>query len=395
MYQTDRDAAVSSNPASASGPMPAGRQAPAGTDAMPVEDAVENCRHCLMCRHMCPVGHVTHRETLTPHGWGQLVASERRGLLAWDAPSIDALYSCADCGSCRSHCLTSQPLPDQLAAVRADLAAQGQAPAAVYEVAERLAAWGTPYAEVAPLPPKGRGEMALFVGDEARHLRPAALEAALDLLAAVDIRPVLMGRGRSSGFLASSLGLPRMAKDLALANVNELGEIGTHRLLVLSPGDYYAFNRIYPERLGLTLPAGIEVQELVPFLAGQVAQGALHLQPCEMDGVVAYIDPAHAVRLDARHEAPRQLLRALLGRPAGELFWRRERAHPGGHVALQFTHPALADRLTQARLHDAARTGAAAVVSEDPGGLHHLDAHAAAFGLQVHGLYELLASHLA
>ena len=34
----------------------------------PIE-AVHGCRYCWMCRHVCPVGHVTHRETHTPHAW--------------------------------------------------------------------------------------------------------------------------------------------------------------------------------------------------------------------------------------------------------------------------------------------------------------------------------------
>ena len=46
----------------------------------------DNCRYCLMCRHVCPVGHVTRLETLTPHGWGLLISSVHRGLLTWTDP---------------------------------------------------------------------------------------------------------------------------------------------------------------------------------------------------------------------------------------------------------------------------------------------------------------------
>ena len=50
-----------------------------------IEDVIlttENCRYCLMCRHVCPVGHVTRLETLTPHGWGLTIASIRRGIVS-------------------------------------------------------------------------------------------------------------------------------------------------------------------------------------------------------------------------------------------------------------------------------------------------------------------------
>src|SRR5690554_7563673 len=103
-----------------------------------VIDVTELCRHSLMCRHVCPVGNLTHMETLTPHGWAQLVALERRGLSSWTPETVDALYKCADCGNCRTHCAYSNPLPDGIAAARAEVAAEGLAPAVVDRKSTRL-----------------------------------------------------------------------------------------------------------------------------------------------------------------------------------------------------------------------------------------------------------------
>ena len=89
----------------------------------------ENCRYCLMCRHVCPVGHVTHLETLTPHGWGLTIESVKRGLLTWNAETINVLYSCADCGACRANCVTDQPLPDAIASARAEASSPARPPA--------------------------------------------------------------------------------------------------------------------------------------------------------------------------------------------------------------------------------------------------------------------------
>ena len=77
-----------------------------------------------------------------------------------------------------------------------------------------------------------------------------------------------------------------------------------------------------------------------------------------------------------------------------ELFWRRERAHPVGSTALQFTKPDIAEKLTISRLKDAQESGANILISEDPGTLKKLDELAAGFELRVKGLYELLAEHL-
>ncbi|HSN76620.1 MAG TPA: hypothetical protein VL334_16225, partial [Anaerolineae bacterium] len=108
----------------------------------------------------------------------------------------------------------------------------------------------------------------------------------------------------------------------------------------------------------------------------------------------AYVDPAHTVRAPEGMEAPRSLLAAVMPDPGIELFWRQERTHPAGSTSLKFANPQLADHLTYARLGDAVQAGARLLISEDPGTLHALAAHAARFGLQVQGLYELLAESL-
>lgn len=359
-----------------------------------VIEVTELCRHSLMCRHVCPVGNLTRMETLTPHGWAQLVALERRGLSAWDAESVDALYKCADCGNCRTHCVYSNPLPEGIAAARAEVVARGLAPAIVYELAEILEKWENPFVPRRPERAGGTGEVALFVGDETFHMREPSLRAAVSLLEAAGIEPVLVGRGRSSGFLATSLGLPSIGHDHALATLAELEATGARQLFVLSPGDHFTFTTVYPERLGLRVPESVEVLELTTFLASRLESGRLRLREGSPLGAVAYVDPTHSVRVPERAAAPRRLLEALTGAAPLELFWRGERAYPCGDLALQFTQPQLADALTQARLVDAVSVGADVVVTDGPSSLAHLERHAAAHEVRVRGLYELLAERL-
>src|SRR5687767_1341634 len=127
-----------------------------------VVDTTEYCRYCLMCRHVCPVGHVTKNETLTPHGWGLTVASVRRGQVEWNTETVDVMYQCADCGNCNAHCVTDQPLPDAIAAARAEIVAQGGAPEVVVQLDEALRKWDNPFEAQAPATPSGTGEIALF-----------------------------------------------------------------------------------------------------------------------------------------------------------------------------------------------------------------------------------------
>jgi Fe-S oxidoreductase len=264
----------------------------------------------------------------------------------------------------------------------------------VYQLEAAFKTWGNPYRNEKPQPRQGRGSAALFVGDEASYKSPAALKAALSLLKATGVEPALIGIGRNSGFMASSLGLAETAEALAQANLAELEASGARRLFVLSPGDLFTFRQLYDERLGIDMPAGVEIIEVTTYLADQFEGGALKLKKSIDTTPYAYVDPTHAVRVPGRHTGPRQLLKAVLQGPTCELFWRIERAHPVGNTALQFTKPDIAEKLTRARLEDARQSGAGLLVTDDPATCATLDAYAGEYGLRVKGLYELLAEHL-
>jgi Fe-S oxidoreductase len=355
-----------------------------------VIDTIENCRFCLMCRHVAPVGHVTGQEALTPHGVALLASSQRRGLIDWSAETVGVIYSEVDGGNSRVHCVNDLPFEESIAAVRAELVEQGWAPTAVIDIQQRLAKWQTPYAEQFPQPATGTGDIALFVGDEAAYLRGTTLPAVLKLLSAVGVEPLLVGNGRNNGLLAQTLGFPELAKTLIQATLDEVADSGAKTLLVLSAGDAFVFNQMLTERLGLERPSNLQIVEVTQYLA----ESNISFKPLEDDVPTAYVDPTHAVRVADRHESVRGLVTAVYPHPLRELFWRRERAHPVGSTHLQFSNPALAEQLTRARLQDAQNVGAKRVVCEDVGTLWELGRFADEYDLQIQGLYELLAAQL-
>jgi Fe-S oxidoreductase len=214
------------------------------------------------------------------------------------------------------------------------------------------------------------------------------------LLAALGVDPVLIGVGRNNGYMASSLGLPETAKSLAHATLDELKASGAKRLLTLSPGDYFTFNQLYEERLEIPCPEDVELIEVTAFLAQQLKAGKLKLETSKDETPYAYVDPTLAVRVPTRHEAPRKLVNWVQPTSRAELLWRKERAHPVGSTALQFTRPDIAEKLTHARLRDAQQAGVQTLITDDPGTLHKLSEKAEQHNLHVQGLYELLAEHL-
>lgn len=357
-------------------------------------EILENCRFCLMCRHVAPLAVVTDMETLTPHGIALIATSVQRGLIEWNSETVDVIYSEPDDGNCRAHCVFDQPHHEAVAAVRAELVEQNLAPRIVYEVQAALEKWGTPFAEVPAEAASGTGDVALFIGDEAKYLWPETVSAVQKLVTTAEGGPVIIGNGRSSGLLATSLGLRATAVNQAEAILAELKASGAKTLLVLSPGDYFSFNQAFSERLDIDFPADVELVEVTTWLAQQVKAGNINFNAAGHGDDVAYVDPTHAVRVPGREDAVRGLVTAVTGTTPRELFWRRDRAQPVGSTYLQFSQPELADKLTHARLKDAQNSGAKTIISEDPGTLYHLNQYAVEYGLQVQGLYELLAENL-
>jgi Fe-S oxidoreductase len=351
------------------------------------------CRYCLMCRHVCPVGRTTKREANTPHGWALLIASVDRGQMQWNTETVDTLYECAQCGLCLSNCVTDRPLPSAIAAARAEVFSAGSAPAAVVELDARLRQWGNPYREVEPLAASGTAPTALFVGAAAQHLRPQTLAAARKLLGVLRIEHVLVGAGVSSAYLPFALGLRETAGKLAEAALQQIVAARCSRLIVLTPEDARAFSDTLPE-LGLRLPDGVEWVDLMALLAEGVQAGRLTFQP--VDSSFTYHDPTHTPHFPGRGAQARRVTSAVFSQPLREMFWREGRAAPGGAVGgLEFTHPALAERMAHDRLSEALSTGAELLVTEDPLALAYFEPLAASAGIEIAGLYELLAEQLA
>ena len=356
-------------------------------------NAIENCRFCLMCRHVAPVGHVTHNESLTPHGIALVASMQRRGNIPWSASTLDVLYAEPDGGNCRAHCVTDQPLPAAIAAIRAEVAAEGLAPATITQVNDRIlknhSAFGTYQ------PTTLQGEWGLFVGDAGFNLVSSTMQAALNLLAACEVDAVPVGCGLDSGFIPCSLGFPDTARQQSQLCIDELQGAGVKKLLVLSPQDLFAFRQMYEERLGLPWPEEIVLIDLVDFLADQIREGCLRIKPLTKtkEHLTAYVDPTHAVRLPARFDSARMLCEAILGNPPLELFWRRERAHPVGSTAIQFTRPEIGVRLTESRLEDAMSRGAQILLCDDPATLHELGLRNK-YSLKVQCLFEQLLARL-
>jgi len=339
------------------------------------------------------VGHLTHNESLTPHGIALIASMQRQGNISWNDSTLEVLYAEPDGGNCRAHCVTDQPLPAAIAAIRAEVASEGLAPSNITQVNERVLNHHSAFGayEIAD----GKSEWGLFVGDVGFNHCTDTSEAAFNILSSCGIDAIAVGKGLDSGFIPCSLGFPDTARKQAQLCIDESLRVGVKKLLVLSPQDLFSFTKMYEERLGITWPSDVIVIDLVEFLADQIREKRLKITHSSRtnDDTNAYIDPTHAVRFPKRFDAARQLSEIALGCTPRELFWHRERAHPVGSTAIQFTRPDIGHLLTKSRLEDAMNSGAQTVLCEDPATLHELRLRNQT-NLQIQGLYEMLLNQI-
>ncbi len=352
-------------------------------------------RYCLMCRHVCPVERVTKNEATSPHGWALLVASVQRGLVDWNAETVDTLYKCADCGLCRANCVTDRPLPAAIVAARASVVQGGAMPESVVQVDKLLLEHGTPYpvstpqqGATYPVSTTKMGSIGLYVGAATAYKSPAGVEASHRLMQLAGYEPTALDIDRSGVYLPYTLGLWDTARMLAEETVRAIKDAGVSEVITLSNEDTHAFLHIYPQ-LGVALPEGLTVRQFSEWLWEMVEAGKLRLRPLELEGAV-YHDACHTPRSPEGGIAARKLVKALTGHAPGEMFWRGRQAAPCGAVGgFEFTQPALAEALSRARVQEARQLGATAIITDDPQCASQLSLFAE--GLPVINLVNLLA----
>lgn len=354
----------------------------------------EGDRYCLMCGQACPVRRVTRSEATSPHGWALLVASVQRGMLQWNAETVNVLYQCADCGNCQGNCATDRPLPYAIQAAREETVRLGHASGRLKELDEKLRTWGNPYAAVAQDASPRAGATAsatvLFVGDTAHFHTPEIIAAAGKLLRAVNLDAVSFGAGFSSGYLPYTLGLWDTARELANSHVQSLQASGASRVITLSAQDAHTFRHVYPE-LGVALPQGVTITTLVQVLANAGHLLDLDVRP---SAPYTYHDAVHSVRLPGYAAAARAVAAWAMGGAPREMLFRENLATPlGTSGGLQFTQPALAATLARTRIQEARDTGAEIILTDDPLDTRTLEQYAD--GIQVLNLYRVLAGQLA
>jgi Fe-S oxidoreductase len=308
---------------------------------------LETCSFCpKLCRTTCPVSNAEPREALIP--WGKMTGAYQIALgdLAATQENAAPSWACTGCLACREACDHRNPVATTLFESRSAIFEAGLAPEAANEVAARHGAREEEAARAARALSRAAGAEAaqtrLLVGCSFLRRVPesaaSVLSVARTLLGDVSVHPGCCGlpllfAGDKAGFVRSLAALDR-----SLA--------GVERFLVADAGCAYALTRIRAE-LGIS-SSGPTPELLVDLAADaeqrfeQVAEGLTE---------VLYHDTCALGRGLGRYEAPRKLLRRVLGKAPREFVHSHEAAHCSGAGALlPLTMPAVARAITAGRV---------------------------------------------
>lgn len=347
----------------------------------PEEEAL-HCVRCGLCLSACPGYRQSLIETDSPRARVALVRAVKEGLL--EAPTdgyAGAIFRCLLCGACTFTCPSGVAVDRILELTRGELAGLGLLPAVLADLDSRIAKYRNisaennqgrlAWVENLPTPPRGlhkeQAEVAYFVGCVSSFFPrsykvPQSMVQILDR-AAVDYA-LLGGEEWCCGYPMFLNGELDQARDLIQHNVAAMKAMGVSKVVVTCASCYHFWSHSYPAVLGVSdlAEVGLQVQHATEYLADLLEKGTLPLRELRKD--VTYHDPCDLGRKGGVTEAPRRVLRQIPGLRLIEMVENRDSSHCcGGGGNLESFAPDMSQAVAHSRIHQAAETGAATVVS--------------------------------
>ncbi|WP_066459825.1 (Fe-S)-binding protein [Anaerotruncus rubiinfantis] len=336
------------------------------------DKTVNACRFCWMCRHICPVGLATGKESNTPRAKALMISMTEKGIdLKQDM--MEDMYECCLCNACAHDCQSGYEPAVFIREARTCAVANGLLPAKAQPVVDRLLADGNLFGEspeskfdalgdsIAGLPETA--PVLVYIGETAARRAPRIAKAFLNLLRKAGVEFTVRKDEAPCGAESYDLiGLVSEVQDEAKACAAQIAASGARTVIVLDPACARVMKQEYPV-WGCQLQA--EVVTATVFVAQLLREGRLHPQKKEL-GPVTFQDPCRLARDLEETEPAREILRAM-GADLREMFLHGQMTKCCGNEILNSHSPHLAERTAKARAADAKRTGAKLLVTACPG----------------------------
>ena len=334
---------------------------------------VKACRFCWMCRHLCPVGFATGKESNGPRAKALFIHLNEKGVDI-EAEMAQDMYECVLCNACAYNCETGYEPPVYIREARANLIANGLVPTKVQTVIDCLFENGNLYGVKADdalksLSVDTEADVLIYIGATAAVKAQANVNALKSLLSKAGVAfKVFCGAEGSGSHEYDLLGDVQEVHDMCVACAGALNAESAKKIIVLNPSDAVMFKQQYPA-WGIKINA--EVITATAFVAELVKSGVLELEKDE--GVVTYHDPCRLAR-DLEETEPTRELIVAMGYELKDMVQSRKITKCCGGEVLKTHAPEIVAKMADNRVKDAASIGAKCLVTACPGCTANLSA---------------------
>ena len=335
------------------------------------KDQVANCRICFMCRHLCPVGLVTGKESHTPKGRAILMEYSFGAENAKEIfkSSVPAMYECCLCNACADWCETGFEPGIFIREARREAIVENVLPPNIAPVVDRLLKTGNLYdssnslkEETASLPEKA--EVLLAIGNTAQAKTPEIAKALIGILkkAGIDFT-VLKNEPPMGGAMYDMVGELGEVQNVARNFKEAADATGCKTIVVLDPMDARLLAADYPR---WNCAPSAKVQTATSYVAELLASGKLKVKKQCKDLKVTYHDPCKLARDLDETEPARQII-AAIGADFHEIFLNKKDTKCCGNECLASHAPQYTLMTARARIEQAEATGANTLLVSCPG----------------------------
>jgi Fe-S oxidoreductase len=358
------------------------------------KDHVANCRICFMCRHLCPVGLVTGKESHTPRGRAILMEYSIGAKNAKEIfkSSVPALYECCLCNACADWCETGFDPPLFIREARREAVIEDVLPPNIAPVVDRLLKTGNLYdssdslaEETASLPEKA--EVLVVMGNTALAKTPEIAKALIDILKKAEIDfTVLQKEPPVGGAMYDMVGEIGEVQNVTRKFKEVADGTGCKTIVVLDPMDARLLMADCPR--WNSAPSGT-VRTATSYVAELLESGKLKVEKQCKDLKVTYHDPCRLARDLDETEPARQII-AAIGADFQEIFLNKKDTKCCGNECLASHAPQYARMTARARIEQAEATKAKTLLVSCPGCFDIFTSGRTEESLQVKDLFVLL-----
>ncbi len=306
-----------------------------------VKEVIKNCRFCFMCRHACPTFLATKLDSHTPRGYALMLSEISEGIRKWTDDFVKKFYQCSQCGLCREDCEFHWPEDDLVRHAREDIIEKDMEPPLVKKILQSIQENGSPFGKENLKNLKKQfnihfhPDIIYFPGCSTCFYHPEIIESTQSLLNYCGFNWMRMENEECCGMPLYDLGYTQEAKRQAKKTYDKLVAIHPKIILTGCPHCLRNFREIYPN-WQLSFPKDMQILHVTQFLQEKILDHSLIFHHKVSLKSVGYHDPCQLGRKLGIFDAPRFVIRDIIGQAPTEIFHSREKAECCGAGSIQF-----------------------------------------------------------